>query len=163
MTVFDYSVIVIVLASLVLGAWRGVVGEIIALIAWVLAFLAAKYFGGQVAQGFLGFIVDPNFRLVCAWIIVFIVVFMLVALLRLAVRQLLNSLGLGPSDRFLGFLFGVSRGLLIVLLLVALAGFTSIPQEIWWRNAYFSRPLETVVLASKPWLPEDIAKRIQFK
>jgi hypothetical protein len=42
MTVFDYLVLAIVVISLLLGMWRGVVGEIIALVAWVLAFFAAK-------------------------------------------------------------------------------------------------------------------------
>ena len=35
MTVFDYSVVMVVAASLLLGMWRGVVGEIIALVAWI--------------------------------------------------------------------------------------------------------------------------------
>ena len=39
MTGFDYVVITIVLASVLLGVWRGVVGEIIALAAWVLALM----------------------------------------------------------------------------------------------------------------------------
>ena len=50
MTVFDYFVVMIVTASLLLGMWRGVVGEIIALVAWVLAFFAALPIG-------LGFLV----------------------------------------------------------------------------------------------------------
>ena len=48
MTVFDYVVIGIVAVSLALGVWRGVMGEIIALVAWVLAFIAALGFGVQV-------------------------------------------------------------------------------------------------------------------
>ena len=47
MTGFDYIVIAIVLVSVLLGLWRGVVGEIIALAAWVLAFFAAKMWGAS--------------------------------------------------------------------------------------------------------------------
>jgi membrane protein required for colicin V production len=39
---------------------------------------------------------------------------------------------------------------------------TALPKEKWWSEAYFSAPLETAVLASKPWLPSDVAKRIRF-
>ena len=64
MTYFDYVVITILLASVLLGAWRGMVGEIIALTAWVLGFLAAKWWGAEVARAFLSSIVDPALRLV---------------------------------------------------------------------------------------------------
>ena len=162
MTAFDYVVIAIVVASVVLGAWRGVLGEIIALVAWVLAFFAARWWGDEVARTVFSSIGDPVVRIVAAWVAVFVVVLLLMALLRLAVRGLLKALGLSPTDRLLGVIFGVARGLLIVLLLVAVGGMTSVSKESWWRGAYFSAPLETAVLASKPWLPLEVAKRIRF-
>ena len=122
MTVFDYIVIAIVSASIVLGVWRGVVGEIIALVAWVLAFFAARWWGSEVANALQTVISDPALRLVAAWGLVFVVVLILMALLRLAVRGLLKVLGLSPTDRLLGMIFGVLRGLVIVLFLVAVAG-----------------------------------------
>jgi membrane protein required for colicin V production len=163
MTAFDYVVIGVVAASALLGIWRGVIGEIIALVAWVLAFFAARWWGGEVAQVvFSGVIADPVLRTVAAWVAVFVVVLMLMALLRLAVRGLLKALGLSLTDRLLGVIFGLARGLLIVLVLVAAGGMTSVTKEVWWRGAYFSAPLETAVLASKPWLPPEVAKRIRF-
>ena len=163
MTYFHYVVITILLASVLLGAWRGMVGEIIALTAWVLGFLAAKWWGAEVARAFLSSIVDPALRLVAAWVVVFILVLVLMALLRLAVRGLLKALGLSLSDRLLGVLFGTARGLAIVLALVVVGGMTSLPKEKWWAEAFFAEPLETAVLAGKPWLPPDISKRIRFR
>ena len=164
MTAFDYIVIGIVAVSVVLGIWRGVVGEIIALVAWVVAFFAARWWGNEVAARFLQTaIADPVIRLVVAWIAIVIVVLMLMALLRLTVRSLLKALGLSPTDRFLGMFFGIARGLLIVLILVALAGMTMVPKEPWWVEATFAAPLETAVLASKPWLPQEVAKRIRYR
>jgi membrane protein required for colicin V production len=162
MTAFDYVVIAIVAASVLLGIWRGVVGEIIALVAWVLAFVAARWWGAEVAQFVFSGIADPALRIVAAWVAVFVVVLLLMALLRLAVRGLLKALGLSPTDRLLGVIFGLARGLLIVLVLVAVGGMTTVTKEKWWSDAYFSAPLETAVLASKPWLPPEVAKRIRF-
>ncbi len=161
MTVFDYLVLVIVVASLLLGMWRGVVGEIIALVAWVLAFFAAKWWGTQVS-GWFGAIADPTLRLVAGWLSVFVGVLIAMALLRLAVRGLIRALGMSLSDRLLGIVFGLARGLLIVLILVAMGGMTALPKEKWWSEAYFAAPLETAVVAGKPWLPSDVAKRIRF-
>jgi len=163
MTGFDYAVMTIVGASVAIGLWRGVVGEIIALAAWVLAFFAAKMFGAEVAHLFAGAIADPGLRLVAAWVAIFVVVLVLMALLRLAIRGLLKALGLTLSDRLLGIIFGALRGLAIVLALVAVGGMTSVPKEKWWAEAYFAPPLETAVLAGKPWLPPEVSKRIRFK
>ncbi len=163
MTAFDYVVITIVVASVVLGVWRGVVGEIIALVAWVLAFFAAKFFGAEVARFLFTGIADPALRIVAAWVVVFVAVLILMALLRLAVRGVLKALGLSLTDRLLGLFFGAARGLIIVLVLVAVGGMTMVPKEKWWREAYFSAPLETAVLAGKPWLPPEVSKRIRFR
>lgn len=163
MTAFDYVVISIVVASLVLGLWRGVVGEIIALVAWILAFFAAKLWGAEIAQALFAGIADPALRIVAGWVAVFVVVLVLMSLLRLAVRGLLKALGLTLTDRLLGVIFGVARGLVIVFVLVAVGGMTSLPKEKWWSEALFSAPLETAVLASKPWLPPEVAKRIRFR
>ena len=59
MTAFDYIVLAIVAASVILGVWRGVVGEIIALVAWILAFFAARWWGDEVANSVLNAISDP--------------------------------------------------------------------------------------------------------
>ncbi len=164
MTAFDYVVMAIVAASVLLGVWRGVVGEVIVLVAWVLAFFAAKWWGSEVAQVvFAGVIADPALRIVAAWVTVFVVVLVVMALLRLAVNGLLKALGLSLTDRLLGVIFGLARGLLIVLVLVAVGGMLSMAKEKWWSDAYFSAPLETAVLAGKPWLPPEVAKRIRFR
>ncbi len=163
MTAFDYVVITLVAASVALGVWRGVVGEIIALVAWVLAFFTARWWGAELAQVFFTGIADPALRIVTAWVAVFVAVLVLMALLRLAVRGLLKALGLSLSDRLLGLVFGLARGLVIVLALIVVGGMTSLPKERWWSEAYFSAPLETAVLAGKPWLPPEVSKRIRFR
>ena len=164
MTVLDYAIIGIILASLVLGAWRGVVGEVIALLAWVLGFFAARAFGPEASKVFLsGVIADPVWRLVAGYIMVFVGVLLLLALLRLAVRGMLKALGLGVADRLLGVVFGVARGALIVFLLIAAGGMTSLPRSEWWAHAQLAPAFETAVLMAKPWMPQDVAKRIRFR
>ena len=128
MTYFDYFVIAVIVISLLLGLWRGMIGEIIALTAWVLAFIAAREWGGE-AAGFLTRIADPAIRLLVAWTLIFIAVLALMALLRLLLRSLLKALGLTITDRLLGLLFGLARGALILLVLVAAGGMTSLPNE----------------------------------
>lgn len=163
MTVFDYVVIGVVAASLLLGLWRGVVGEVIALAAWVLAFFAAVQFGGELGNAVFTNIADKGLRAAAGFGAVFVGVLVVMALVRLAASSLIKALGLGLSDRLLGLVFGVARGLMIAMLIVAVGGMTSAPQAEWWQESTLAPPLETAVLAAKPWLPADLAKRIRFK
>ena len=162
MTVFDYGVIAIVVASLALGAWRGLIGEVLALLAWILAALAAWQFGPEIGA-LLTAIEDPGLRLLAGYGTVFLGVLLVLGVIRLAIRGLLKALGLTAVDRLLGVCFGIARGMLIVLILVAVGGMTSAPKQPWWQQAALAPPLETAVLASKPWLPPEVAKRIRFR
>jgi membrane protein required for colicin V production len=162
MTIFDYGVIAIVVASLALGLWRGLIGEVLALLAWILAALAAWQFGPEIGA-LMTAIEDPGLRLLAGYGAVFLGVLLVLGVLRLAIRGLLKALGLTAVDRLLGVCFGIARGMLIVLILVAVGGMTSAPKQPWWQKAALAPPLETAVLASKPWMPPEAAKRIRFR
>jgi membrane protein required for colicin V production len=163
MTLFDYVVIGIVAVSLLLGLWRGVVGELVALAAWVLAFLAAVEFGAELGAAVFSGIADPAMRSLAGCAAIFIGVLVVMALVRLAASGLIKALGMTVSDRLLGLCFGVARGVMIALVAVAAGGLTSAPKQPWWKEAVLSGPLETGVLVGKTWLPDDLAKRIRFR
>ncbi|MBU3695365.1 CvpA family protein [Dechloromonas sp.] len=162
MTYFDYVVIGIVTVSLLFGLWRGVVGEVVALIAWATGIISAVEYGGVVGDAIFAGMTDPAVRTLAGCVVVFIGILVAMALVRVAVRSMVKALGLSVTDRLLGMLFGIVRGALVVLLLVGLGGMTSAPTQVWWRQATLAPPLEVAVLAIKPWLPPDLAKRIRF-
>jgi membrane protein required for colicin V production len=162
-TLFDYLALGIVAASVLLGTWRGVVSELLALAAWVLAFFASRMFGATVASWLGGMVADPLIRQCAGFVAVFIAVLVVVALSRLLLRELLRAVGLGLIDRMLGAVFGILRGLAVVLAGVLVGGMTPLPHQPWWQDAVLAPPLETVVLAGKPWLPADVAKRIRYR
>lgn len=163
MTAFDYAVLAIVAASILLGAWRGLVSEVLALAAWVVALLAGRALAPEMAPVFGEWLQEPALRYAAAFIAIVVAVLVAAALLRLALSKLLRAIGLGPLDRFLGAVFGVARGVLVVLLCVLIGGLTVLPQQAWWRQAWLAPPLETAVLAAKPWLPAAVAKRIRYR
>ncbi|RIX46952.1 MAG: CvpA family protein [Rhodocyclales bacterium GT-UBC] len=162
MTVFDYVVIGIVGLSLLFGLWRGVVGEVIALMAWALAIFAAIEFGTQVGVAVFAGIADPAVRTLAGCVLIFVGVLVAMSLVRMAVRSMVKALGLSVSDRLLGMVFGLVRGVLVTMVLVGLGGMTSAPKQAWWREATFAPPLEIAVMVARNWLPDDLAKRIRF-
>ena len=107
MTGFDYVAIGIVGVSLIFGLWRGVVGEIIALVAWVLAIFAAVEFGAVVGRTAFAGLADPALRTLAGCVVIFVGVLVVMALFRMAVRSMVKALGLSVSDRILGMVFGL--------------------------------------------------------
>ncbi|MDK9713111.1 MAG: CvpA family protein [Sulfuritalea sp.] len=163
MTAFDYAVLTVIAASVLLGLWRGVVSEILALAAWVVAFLVARAQGSQVADWLTGQIAEPGMRLAAAYVLIFVGVLLVFAIARMIISLMLKAVGLGLLDRLLGAAFGVLRGVLVVWVAVLVAGMTPLPKADWWRDAMLAPPLETAVIAAKPWLPAEAAKRIRFR
>lgn len=163
MTVFDYAVLAIVAASILLGTWRGLISEVLALAAWVAALLAGRALAPEMAPMFGEWVKELALQYAAAFAVIVVAVLVAIALLRIALSKLLRAVGLGPLDRFLGAVFGIARGGLVVLLCVLIGGLTVLPQQAWWRQAWLAPPLETAVLATKPWLPDAVAKRIRYR
>jgi membrane protein required for colicin V production len=162
-TIFDYAVFGIIGASSLLGLWRGVISEVLALAAWVVAFIAARALGGEAATYFEGVVAEPALRYAAGFVAVLLFVLVCFAVARLVLSMILKAAGLALVDRLLGAGFGILRGVLIVLVGVLLAGMTALPKSQWWRNAWLAPPLETAVIAAKPWLPAEVSKRIQYR
>ncbi len=160
MTGFDYAVIGIVSLSMLVGLWRGFVHEVLSLLGWPLAFLLAWQLAGKI--GALLPVSEENARFALGYALVFIATLILWAVLVWLFVQLIKAVGLGALDSFLGGLFGVLRGLLVVLILVLLAGMTNVPRQAFWRNAKFSGTAEQAALLAKNMLPGDIARRIHY-
>lgn len=163
MTPFDYAVAGVIMLSLLFGLWRGVVSEILALLAWVAAFMAARIWATATGDWVAAGMAEPAWRQVAGFISVFVAVLIAFALARWLLSLLLQAVGLRPLDRVFGAAFGVARGVLVVWVVVLLAGLTALPQQAWWRQAMLAPPFETAVLAAKPWLPPDLAKRIRYR
>jgi membrane protein required for colicin V production len=162
MTWFDYAVIAVIGLSVLLAAFRGVVREITALAGWAAALILSGLFAQYVAQ-WLPASLSPMLRVVIAYVVIFLGVLLLSGLIGLLLAKLFRAAGLGFTDRAVGALFGLLRGVLIVFVVVMFAGLTGLPKESFWREAALSGPVETAVLAAKPALPKDLAQRIRYR
>ena len=62
MTAFDYVFLGLLGLSAAVGMWRGLVGEVLAAVAWLVALFAAWRYHEQVAGIFIGIIAEPVWR-----------------------------------------------------------------------------------------------------
>ncbi len=162
MTSFDYIVLAILGVSAFLGLLRGLIKEVLSLIAYVVAFVAAIWWGPIVSTWLTAWISNDLLRTAAAYGAVFIVILLLVGLVNLTLGTLIEKTGLTPADHGLGAVFGLLRGALIVLVLVALAGYTELPKETWWQEARLSRTAVQGVQQIKLMLPPSLASWLPY-
>lgn len=162
MTHFDYLVLAIVLVSAILGLIRGLVKEILSLCAYIAAFIGAIWWGPKVSMLLNGYIDNPLLRTAVSYLLVFITLLLLVGLLNITLDALISKTGLTPADHGLGGIFGFLRGIVIVLALVTLAGYTQLPEESWWQQAKLSSASIKAIQNLKLWLPPSLASWLPY-
>ena len=162
MNTFDWILIAVVGLSMLFAFFRGVTRELIALIAWVLGFVAAvaltPLLGGMLPE--MGG--NPVIRYLIAFSIVFIGCLVLGALVAWPLASVIHKAGLGFVDRFLCAVFGAARGVVLVVAFVLVAGLTTLPRLDWWQNSALAQPLAVAALGLKPWLPQEWAGRLDY-
>lgn len=131
----DYIILAVLGMSVLIGLWRGLISEVLALVIWIAAFWVAWTFGPSVAGYFEHSITLPSARIVVGYGICFIAVLILGALVRFLVSKLIEGTGLTGTDRLLGMVFGFARGVLLVTLAVFLLGFTAFTRDPWWNES----------------------------
>lgn len=162
MTGFDYIVLAILGVSALLGMIRGLIKEVLSLVAFAVAVLAAVWWGGIASTALESFIANAFLRAAAGYGGVFVIVLMLVGLLNVLLSSLIERTGLTPADHGLGAVFGLLRGALIVFVLVGLAGYTELPQEAWWREARLSGAVVAGVQQSKGVLPPALSSWLPY-
>jgi len=162
MTWLDYAVIGVFAMSVVLGAWHGLVREVISILGWVIAFLAANLLAGPLGPAMPQAIPSPELRVAAAYLAVFVGSLFVTALAGLLLSKIVKAVGLGGVDRLLGALFGAVRGLLIAVVAGLLAGLTSAPRQPYWRDSASGPLLAQAALALKPLLPQSFAERLHY-
>jgi membrane protein required for colicin V production len=161
-TIFDYFVLFVLAASLIISLVRGLVKEMLSLASWIVAFVVANAYGAPLAALLPQAVPGEVIRLILAFIVLFIGARLLMGLLSMAVGALIEAGGLTLADRLLGAIFGLGRGLVIVLAAVILCGMTSIPQQDFWKRALLSPWAEDGARTVKPFLPAALAQHVQF-
>jgi membrane protein required for colicin V production len=162
MTWLDYAMIAVLLGSIGWGVWRGLVREVMSLAGWVIAFLAANLFAAPVAEVLPETIQRPELRMLIGYAVVFLGVLVLTTGAAVLLGKIMQAVGLGSLDRTLGGLFGLLRGLIIVVAVALAAGLTAVPRQAFWKNSASGPALEGAALAIKPWLPPAFADRLKY-
>ncbi|MHA7815254.1 MAG: CvpA family protein [Pseudohaliea sp.] len=131
---FDWLVVVIIALSALVSLWRGFSREALSLAGWILAFVLANLLATRLSSVLAGIIENPTGRYIVAWTLVFVAAVLLAGLAARLFARLVRASGLGLLDRILGSVFGMLRGLLIVIVLLFLLRQLVPPAEQQWLH-----------------------------
>ncbi|MES2424103.1 MAG: CvpA family protein [Pseudomonadota bacterium] len=156
----DWVLLAVLAASMLLGAWRGLVYELLSLLSWVAAFFLAQWFAPAAAAYLPMAGAAEPVRYAAGFVLVFIAAAFAGGLLAWLIKKLVEMLGMRPVDRTLGAAFGLLRGGVLLLAVAVVMAMTPLHTSVWWRQSGGARLLEAALAGLKPVLPEAFGRHL---
>jgi membrane protein required for colicin V production len=152
----DLVLLGVFLLSVLIGLWRGFVFEIVSLLGWLVAFVIANSAGPYLADLIPSNIAEAPVRLWGAYILVFVLVLVTCTLLARMLRALIAATPLSFVDRLLGGVFGVARGMLILVVVGTLVMLSPYANSTTWKTSHGALWLGLALEGLKPVLPQSL-------
>ena len=143
----DFAVLAVIALSALISLIRGFVREVISLVVWIAAFWIGIRYASEVAVYFADYIPSPTIQLGAGFVVLFVLTLIVGALINYVAGQFVGRTGLTGTDRYIGVIFGLARGVVVVAVLVLAAGLTALPREPWWQES-------VLVQQFQPWVCE---------
>jgi membrane protein required for colicin V production len=158
----DYAILAVVGISTLVGALRGFIKEVFSLLVWAAAFVVAWHFADDMAGLMENTITLPSARTAMGFTGLFVAVLLVGGLLNYLLGKLVETTGLSGTDRLLGGVFGAARGLVLVVAMLLVAGFTPIPADPWWKDSQTIQRMLPLVEWATAYLPDSISEHLEF-
>jgi len=162
MTVLDFIIVGIIAISSLISVARGFLKEAFSLAAWMLAGIAAFMLSPRLSVLVPDAVESPTVRLGITSVTIFIITLFAGGMINFLMHKAAVKVGLTGTDRLLGVVFGVVRGVVIVVFLILLAGLTPIPNESWWQESMLIEHFVEVAGWLQSILPDDLARYLSF-
>lgn len=158
LSTLDWLCVGVLLASMLVGAWRGLVVEVLSLVSWAAAFVLAQWWAPDVAAKLPMAGAGEQVRYAAGFVLVFVATLFAGALIGFVISKLLSVVGLGAINRLLGALFGVLRGVILILAATVVVGMTPWKSSPEWQASVAAHWAATALATLKPMLPQEFGK-----
>lgn len=156
----DWAFLAVMGLSVIVGVVRGLMYEVMSLLGWVLAYLAAHALAGMLAPVIPMGVPGSGLNLAVSFAAVFIGTLIVWNLLSWLVKKLVQASPLNPLDRVLGAVFGLLRGALVALVVATAVNLTPLAESATWRASYGAAGLHEVLSGLRPLLPPEVARHL---
>ncbi|MEM7377954.1 MAG: CvpA family protein [Pseudomonadota bacterium] len=132
----DVCILILIIISMLISMRHGFVQEAISLGSLVLAFVVAMTYTERAAdQLLIPRIENEQVAYVMAGVGLFVATVLSGAAINYIVSSFFKHGPLRSADRMLGALFGMARGVLIVMVIIIALAMTDTPRERWWHSS----------------------------
>lgn len=156
MTALDWALLAVLVGSALVGAWRGLVFELLSLASWGVAFITARLWGVQVGQWLPLHGWDVGVRAGIGFAATFVAAVFALGVSIALVGKLVSAVGLRPFDRVLGGVFGIIRGCLLVVLIALVFVLTPMRESQIWNTSALAPYLAVALTRLQPWTPQEM-------
>jgi membrane protein required for colicin V production len=156
----DWALLAVLVASVVVGLWRGLVFEVLSLAGWVVAFIAAQAFAPGVAAVLPIGVPGSALNHGVAFALTFLLALIVWALGSRLLRLIIHATPLQPVDRMLGGVFGLARGAVLLLAVATVVMLSPAQRSSAWQQSRGAAWLATALQGLKPVLPEALGQRL---
>lgn len=154
----DWTLLAVLLLSIVVGLVRGFVFELMSLAGWLVAWFGAQFLAHEVSPHLPVGTPGSATNMAAAYVLCFFAILIVWTLLAKLVRLLLHATPLSLPDRLLGAGFGMLRGGVLLLAVATAVTLTPAAHSAPWKRSEGARWLEMAMLGLKPLLPGEIAR-----
>jgi membrane protein required for colicin V production len=147
MVTLDFIILGIILVSAFAGLMRGFLLSVVSLVTWVLAVWLAWRLAPNLVPHLGGALRVEPYGLWASRAIFFLAILIGGAIIGAIVNHFARLSLFRGTDRFLGFLLGLLRGVVILGLLTILAQTLKLDREDWWERSRLAPQLVPVAKA----------------
>ena len=162
MIAVDYIILAIILISAVMGLVRGLLREAVAVITWFLAIVLAWIYGPSLEPILGGVLVGSPLRIWAARAIIFVGVLLLGGAVAVVLGHYVRVSMFAGMDKFLGFVFGIIRGVVIVGAFTIAIQALRMDEDVRWKNSRLL-PYATAVADALRGIVGEKLERIEMK
>ena len=158
---FDVLMLTVVLLSTAVGAWRGLVFELMSLVGWFAAYFAAQWGTIVVAPHVPVGSPGSPINHAASFALIFLAALIAWGLLARLIKLLISATLLGGVDRALGAIFGALRGLVLLLAVAAVVIRTPWVDLPAWQRSRGAAVLKVLWVGLGPILPPQMAAQLR--
>ncbi|HHZ88752.1 MAG TPA: CvpA family protein [Chromatiaceae bacterium] len=163
LTWVDYVIIGIIVISTIISLVRGFVREAFSLVIWIASIWIAITYSADLSVKLMDYVELPSARLGAAFAALFVAALIVGSLLGFLLSQLVEKTGLSGTDRLIGMVFGIARGVVLIALIVTLSGLTVFPEDQWWQEAQLIGHFEPVAVWIQGFMPPEYASYFAYQ
>lgn len=156
----DIVLACVLVLSIIVGLVRGFVFEVLSLLGWFVAYFAAQWFAADLAPHIPVGKPGSGINHAAAFAALFIAALLAWAVCSRLLRFLIHASPLSVPDRLLGAVFGLLRGLVVLLAAATVISITPLKKSPVWQASQGAQWLQAALDGLRPVLPPQLLQHL---